>query len=235
MLGWYRTYARLHLRLFPYEWTHAQRIAQSGRPIQRPLGLAYPELDAHPNDEYLFGDDLLVAPVVVANKRDREVLFPAGRWTDWWTGKPYEPGKATVAAPLETLPLFLREGGTVPMLRPTIDAIAPTTEPTRVDSYATTPGVLWVRIAPGATKATFKVFDGATLEHQKTGNKIALQSSDGAEFKYGVVFELHTTKPATVSVPEVADPAAAEEGFHYEAGLLQVKLKPGTQKADVTL
>ncbi len=234
MLGWYRTYARLHLRLFPYEWTYAQQIAVTGRPIQRPFGLAHPELGEHPNDEYLFGDDLLVAPVVAEGKRDKNVIFPPGNWIDWWNGKSFA-GKATVAAPLGTLPLFLREGGTVPMLRPTIDAIAPTAEPMRVDSYATTPGILWIRVAPAAQKSTFTVFDGAKLEHQRTGNKIALQSSDGAEFKYGVVFELHTTKPAMVSVPEVADLATVEEGYRYESGLLQVKLKPGAQRADVTL
>ena len=69
MLDWYRTYARLHLRLFPVRWTYAQRLADDGRPIQRALGLAYPELGVHPTDTYLFGDDLLVAPVVERGAR----------------------------------------------------------------------------------------------------------------------------------------------------------------------
>lgn len=67
----YRTYARLHTRLFPYEWTYALRIAVDGRPIPRPLGLAYPEMGIHPSDVYLFGDDLLVAPVLTRGERTR--------------------------------------------------------------------------------------------------------------------------------------------------------------------
>ncbi|MEE2779102.1 MAG: TIM-barrel domain-containing protein, partial [Myxococcota bacterium] len=82
----YRIYARLHLRLFPYEWTYAKALAVDGRPIQRALGLAYPEMGEHPWDTYLFGDHLLVAPVVKAEQRERDVLFPPGTWIDWWNG-----------------------------------------------------------------------------------------------------------------------------------------------------
>jgi alpha-D-xyloside xylohydrolase len=231
LLDNYRTYARLHLRLFPYEWTYAQQIATTGRPIQRALGLAYPELGVHPNDEYMFGDELLVAPVVAAGKVDREVTFPPGNWIDWWTGKTYS-NKATVPAPLATLPLFLREGGTVPMLRPTIDAMAKTTLPDRVDSYGTTPGVLWVRIAPAA-KSMFTVFDGAKIEHAKEGTKITMSFTDGTELKSGVVFEMFATKPTAASVPEVTDLDAATEGYRWESGILRVKFKSGA--ANVTL
>lgn len=226
----YRTYARLHLRLFPYEWTYAQQIAITGRPIQRALGLAYPELSVHPNDEYLFGDELLVAPIVAAGKTDREVTFPPGTWVDWWTGRVYS-NKAVVPAPLATLPLFLREGGTVPMLRPTIDAIAKTTLPDRVDSYATSAGALWIRIAPAA-KSTFTVFDGSKIEHAREGTKINVSFAAGSEFKSGAVFELFTTKPTNASVPEVTDLETVDEGYRFEAGMLRVKVKTA---ANITL
>ncbi len=229
-LGWYRNYARLHLRLFPYEWTYAQNIAKDGRPIQRPLGLAYPELDQHPNDEYLFGDDLLVAPVIESGKREKSVIFPKGRWIDWWTGKAYEAGTTTVAAPLETLPLFLREGGTVPMLRDTIDAIAPTTQPDKVDSYATSPGVLTVRIAPGAQPASFTVFDGAKIEHEKQGNTVTVRTGDGAEFKLGFMLELFAAKPTAVTID-----GAAVTDFTHDAGVLRVKVPAGGHSIAVSL
>jgi len=241
MLEWYKRYARLHLRLFPYEWTYAQQIAKTGRPIQRALGLAFPELGVHPNDEYLFGDDLLVAPILEDTKRERSVTFPPGRWTDWWTGKVYEPGSTTVAAPLDTLPLFLREGGTVVMLRPTVDAMAPTTRPDKVDSYATTPGVLWARVAPSAIAATFTVFDGSKVEHQKQGSKLTLKSEGGTEFKSGVVFELvGATKPTAVmeggaAYAEVADLEASEKGWSFVDGTLRVKAPAGTHTLEVSL
>ncbi|MGH7297017.1 MAG: glycoside hydrolase family 31 protein, partial [Polyangiaceae bacterium] len=124
-LSLYQQYARLHVRLFPYEWTYAQRIATDGRPITRALGLAYPEVNANPDDEYLFGDDLLVAPVVVHGATSRDVILPPGDWIDWWDGTTH-PGSQTITvqAPLGTLPLFVRGGGIVPLLRPSIYTIS---------------------------------------------------------------------------------------------------------------
>ncbi|MEO5727231.1 MAG: TIM-barrel domain-containing protein, partial [Byssovorax sp.] len=74
LLGWYRTYTRLHLRLFPYAWTYAENLLHDGRPLQRPDGLVYPELGQHPSDEYLFGDSLLVAPVIERGATSRGVI-----------------------------------------------------------------------------------------------------------------------------------------------------------------
>ncbi len=161
----YRTYARLHLRLFPYEWTYAQRIATDGRPIQRPLGLAHPEMGIHPSDSYLFGDDLLVAPVLARGQRRREVVAPAGTWTDWWDGTTYtSDGRAALAldAPLDRLPLVMRDGAIVPMLRPTIDTLA-TAEDPEVDSFARDAGLLWVRVAPGRPRR-FELWDYTSVE-----------------------------------------------------------------------
>ncbi|TFG51235.1 MAG: hypothetical protein E4H37_08215 [Gemmatimonadales bacterium] len=65
--------------------------------------------------EWLFGDSLLVAPIYAADPR-RRVYLPAGEWTDWWTRKRY-PGGAwyEIEAGLETLPLFVRDGGIIPL------------------------------------------------------------------------------------------------------------------------
>lgn len=131
----YRRYARLHLRLFPYEWTYARRMLTDGRPIQRPLGLAHPELGVHPSDEYLFGDDLVVAPVIERGATRRNVVLPKGRWFSFWDGASYDEREVEVAAPLDTLPLLLREGAIVPLLRPTIDTLSPATL-TGIDSFA---------------------------------------------------------------------------------------------------
>jgi alpha-D-xyloside xylohydrolase len=202
MLDWYRIYTRLHLRLFPYEWTYAERIATDGRPIQRALGLAYPELGVHPDDTYLFGDDLLVAPVVERGARERDVVFPPGVWIDWWDGARYEGNQtAVVDAPLGKLPLYLREGGIIPMLRPTIDSMAPTLHPEQVDSYATTPGVLHARIAAGAA-TSFALFDGAELGQELDGDTLVLTSHDGKEFTHGAIFEVIAVRGAPSSVQE---------------------------------
>ena len=247
MLDWYRIYTRLHLRLWPYEWTYAQRLAVDGRPIQRALGLAYPELGVHPDDIYLFGDHLLVAPVVERGQTEKKVFFPPGEWIDWWTGTRYAGAQESVVpAPLGTLPLFVRAGGIVPMLRPTIDAILPTTDPARVDSYATTPGVLYVRVVPGE-QSTFALFDGAEIGQSRSDSSIELSSTDGAEFSHGVMFELiAVAKPASVTdggapiaeLASLADLEAAASGWFWEdavGGRLWVKLAAGAHSVVVTL
>jgi alpha-D-xyloside xylohydrolase len=246
MLGWYRTYTRLHLRLFPYEWTYAKNLAKDGRAIARPLGLAYPELGEHPSDTYLFGDVLLVAPVVARGVTSRAVLLPAGKWIDWWTGKVVDGGAAvTVDAPLGTLPLFLQEGGIVPMLRPTIDTLRETTKPSLADSYATDPGVLYVRVAPGAA-STFTVFDGTALTQERAGARVKLSSADGQEFTSGALFEViaagarpsKVTEGATALTDRgtLAGLEAAPSGWAYAAdlgGTVYVKTGAGKHAVEI--
>lgn len=236
----YREYARLHLRLFPYEWSYAQRLRADGRALARPLGLAHPELGVHPDDVYLFGDDLLVAPVVTRGATSRTFVAPAGRWAHFFTGEVLEGGgERTVAAPLGRLPLFLREGGVVPLLRPTIDAMAPTTRPEQVDSYATTPGVLWARAFAGP-KAVFALFDGAELTVERQPDGVALSSKDGAEFRQGVVWELVAVEAAPASVTldgaplaQVPDASAAASGWTYDPAsrVLRVRVPAGAHAA----
>jgi len=250
MLGWYRELTRLHLRLFPYIWTYAKRMKIDGRPIQRALGLAHPELGVHPDDTFLLGDDLLVAPIVERGKTTRDVALPAGNWVDWWTGAVTSGGKTvSVSAPLHTLPLYLRAGGIIPLLRPTIDTMSPTTKPGigagEVDSYATSAGVLWARVAPGAA-STFELFDGAELGQEASATELKLSSTSGSELSSGVLFEIlgFGAPPKSASeggalLKQVADLAALEaaaSGWAHSTdggGTLWVKLEPGTHTATV--
>jgi alpha-D-xyloside xylohydrolase len=150
-LDLYREFARLHLRLFPYEWTLVTGLADGGRPILRPVGLAYPNLRTHPSDEYLFGDDLLVAPVLQRGARSREVLLPPGTWVDFTSGQSYAGDSertVQVDAPLRKLPLLVRAGALIPLLRPTIDTLAPASD-AAVESFVRDPGPLWVMVVPG--------------------------------------------------------------------------------------
>ncbi len=189
MLGWYREFTRLHLRLFPYLWTHVHRVADDGRPIVRAVGLAYPELAEHPDFDYMLGDDLLVAPVVEAGATTRELVVPPGTWLDWFSGEELSgPGRATVDAPLSKLPLYLREGAIVPMLRPTIDSLSPTTRPDEVDSYDTDPGIVHVRVRPGAP-SSFELFDGSTIAQGRDELAWALRLHGGTTFSQGWAVE----------------------------------------------
>ncbi len=209
----FRLYGRLHLRLFPYVWGVARRMATEGRPILRPIGLAYPELGQHPDDQYLLGPDLLVAPVLQRDARERDVLIPPGAWIDWWTGGRVEgPRTVRVAAPIDRIPLWVREGAMVPMLRQTIDTLAPTSEPDRVDSMLTRAGPLWLR-TPAAESASGYASDGTTaqLATDEEG-AIAVSVEAGSRFVDGMVLELvafGASPPSRVEVDGLAATAIA--------------------------
>jgi alpha-D-xyloside xylohydrolase len=244
----YRRYTRLHLRLFPYEWTYLERLAEDGRPIERALGLAYPELGEHPDDEYLLGDDLLVAPVTERGATTRDVSLPPGTWVDFWTGESHEGNQhVMVAAPIDTLPLFLRAGAIIPMLRPTIDTIAATAVPDEVDSLATHAGVLYVRIAAGE-KSDFTVYDGTRLSQEDSADELVLSCASGDEYGEGVLFEAigWGAKPSSVedegtALVERSDVAALQAestGFAYDpavtGGTLWIKVPAGAHAIVVT-
>lgn len=227
----YAQYASLHLRLYPYAWTLAQQIRQTGRPGMRPLGFAFPELGAHPDDEMMFGDNLLVAPIVTQGAVSRMVQFPAGDWYDWWTGvKITGPTIKEIAAPLELLPLYVK--GVVPMLRPSIETLSPTTSAT-IDSFATDPGVLWVRVGGSGTA---QVYDGTKIIVD-TGFEI----DGGTVFTRGAMFEqLGRTMPTTVVIggtttamsASLAALEAAPTGWFFTAGTLYLKTE-NRQRATV--
>jgi len=111
-------FLRLRESLVPYTYTLAWQARQAGLPITRPLYLDYPEQDAAYNNpgEYLYGPDVLVAPVTTPGQiAAQHVWFPPGRWIDYFTGATYHgPGTATTAVPLDRMPVFVRAGGIIP-------------------------------------------------------------------------------------------------------------------------
>jgi len=113
-----RKYLELRYQLLPYIYTATWQAAQSGAPLARALVLCFPDDPAvvDRDDEYLFGDALLVAPVVTEGATEREVYLPAGEWYDFWSEERFDgPGMITVQAPLDRLPLFVKGGAVIPM------------------------------------------------------------------------------------------------------------------------
>jgi len=87
----------------------------------RPLVLEYPEdLNTyHLSDQFLLGQDLLIAPICEPGKQHRIVYLPEGIWYDYWNGTRYEGGSHIIAhAPLDILPMYVRGGAIIPLTRP---------------------------------------------------------------------------------------------------------------------
>ena len=102
----------IYTMLAPYTKTLVAENAAKGTPVMRPLFLQYEDDPRSYTEqfEYLYGPDLLVAPVWQSGKTEWEVYLPSDEWTHLWTGEHYAKGTHTVPAELGDTPVFCRKG-----------------------------------------------------------------------------------------------------------------------------
>jgi len=113
----YRKYAKLRYRLLPYIYSHAYHATQTGLPMMRAMVLEFQDDPGTHNvqDQYMFGDAFLVAPIYTAVNR-RTVYLPEGTWYDHETGNEFAgPKYLHIEPPLEVLPLYVRANSMIPM------------------------------------------------------------------------------------------------------------------------
>jgi alpha-glucosidase (family GH31 glycosyl hydrolase) len=112
-------YIKLRYAMLPYNYTMAYKNTTTGRPLVMPVN--YYDLKnealANVNDEYLWGAQILVAPVIVKGETTKKVLFPAGEWIGFNDYKSYSHS-AEVNAPIDSLPLFVKAGTIIPTAGP---------------------------------------------------------------------------------------------------------------------
>jgi len=115
----YRFYAKLRMKLLPYLTLSAGNSCESGAPLMRPMLFQYPENAEYWMifDQYLLGEDILVAPILWEGQSRRSVQIPEGIWFDGWTEEAVEgPVELTVEAPLHKIPVFHRRGASFNVL-----------------------------------------------------------------------------------------------------------------------
>jgi alpha-glucosidase len=175
-----RRYIEERYKLMPYIYTAAEEMSRTGLPIVRPLFLEFPDAtkDKHPLDldagnEFLFGNNLLIAPAVYPEKPDAyTVELPLVSWYNYWTGEKVDGGvwsdgtpalndpgfigrKITIKPQLDVLPVFVREGSILP-LQPLVQS---TTEVPN--------GPLTLRVYPGKDcKGSVYMDDGQSFAYQ---------------------------------------------------------------------
>ncbi|MGW2769325.1 NPCBM/NEW2 domain-containing protein [Streptomyces sp. NPDC001275] len=158
-----RKYLKLKESLLPYMYTYAAQANRTGVGAVRPLALEYPDDPKAASDaakyEFLTGEDFLVAPVYRDTTVRDGIYLPKGDWIDYWSGRTYH-GPTTVdgyQAPLDTLPLFVKAGASIPMW-PGINSYQ--------DRTADSP-LAWDVYPQGRTSFTLYEDDGVTRQHRQ--------------------------------------------------------------------
>jgi alpha-glucosidase (family GH31 glycosyl hydrolase) len=154
-----KKYLELRYQLLPYNYTLTREACDTGMPMIRSLWLQYPQDKeaVATGDEYLWGANMLIAPVVEKGATSRHVYLPEGTWYDWWTGEKVEGKKAVdKAVDLATMPIYTKAGSIIPL------------DPVRqyTDEAVTSPTTL--QVYPGAD-GTFVLYDddGNSLDYSK--------------------------------------------------------------------
>ena len=180
-----RKYLELRYRLMPYLHTAVRECHDTGLPIMRALWLHHPD-DATAvarGDEFLWGRDILVAPVVQQGATSRRVYLPRGTWFDFWTNERIEGGRE-IDRPvdLETMPLYVRAGAVLPLgpVRQYVDQVVD--EPTTLVVY---PGLNGVSSLYEDDGRTFAYRKGAwmriDLTWQDGARTLALRLAQGSQ------------------------------------------------------
>jgi alpha-D-xyloside xylohydrolase len=167
-------YLRLRYQLMPYIYSLGWMTHETGAPYMRALFMDFPNDPAvvELGDEYMFGPDLLVAPVTEQGATTKRIYLPAGAdWYNYWTNERVHGGQwIEASAPIETIPLFVRAGSILPLGAP----VESTSQPQRLEKLRVYPGV----------NADFTLYndDGKTYAYEKGENQIThLHWDDAAQ------------------------------------------------------
>jgi alpha-glucosidase len=187
----FKKYDLLRYRMIPYLYSTQYQQYKTGLPMMRALVMQnqQDENTYEIGDQYMLGDNLMVCPVTTKGAVTRTVYLPKGNWFDYWTGKKYA-GKqyVHVLAPLDTIPLFVKAGGIIPM------------QPEMKYFGEKKADLITLDIFPEG-KSTYNLYedDGKTLAYQQGKSAI---TKINASF-IGQKLELTLTKPSGDFTPEI--------------------------------
>jgi alpha-glucosidase len=161
-------------QLLPYLYNTMREASATGIPPLRPLVFDYPDdwNFTSNSTEFMFGDGLLITPVLWSGVRTRSITLPKGEWYDYWTGKRYQGGnRVEVEAPIDRIPMFAKAG-----------AIIPTQQVLQYSDQAPIDPLTLKVFAADNGRYEYYEDDGLSFEYQKGGfatRAIMLKRKDG--------------------------------------------------------
>lgn len=118
MIPVFRKFANTRMNLLPYIYTEARLANQTGLPLMQAMSVAYPTdaMAVALDQQYMFGRNLLVAPITTQGATTKSVHLPAGEWYDLWNGgRASGPGTKTYVAGTDTIPVYAKAGAILPL------------------------------------------------------------------------------------------------------------------------
>ena len=236
----YRKYTELYTRFFPYRWTYARLAHEKGHPIARALALKYPnDTNTYNQDyEFLFGDWILVAPIVDSGA-SRDIYLPEGKWIDFWNGTTYA-GPRTVKsynAPEDIIPLFVRAGAIIPMIEVqqtwlgcTVDPITLKVYPSGTSSFR----LYGDNITYQGRTAPYTDLKDNTFECIESGREIEINiGQSDVSYRLEVHCDIEPavvkTNGSTIDRVIQSEYSSASRGWYYDASGKMVYVKfPGS-------
>jgi hypothetical protein len=200
----FKRYARLHVAFVPYFLTLTREAVDRGLPVARPLYVHYPD-DSRTitiKDQFLIGDRVLIAPVLDSGAVSRTVVFPAGRWYDYSTGRlaAVGPTRLTVSAALDHLPIYVREGAILPLYdQPHIETLVKNVPGLRDFNHADSS--LQLRFY-GCGSDTLRLWDGTFIAMSRTSADTSISVSGGPARRISPSFIVDATAPCLTSVSD---------------------------------
>jgi alpha-glucosidase len=154
-----RKYLNLRYQLLPYLYSAVAETHVTGMPLMRALWLAYPEdaMATAVEDAYLWGDSMLVAPVLEPGATRRTTYLPHGVWWDYWSNARVNGGaEVTREVTLETMPIYVKAGAIIPV------------GPVKQHTSEASDEPLTLRVYPGADGSmTLYEDDGVSFDYEK--------------------------------------------------------------------
>lgn len=192
----------LRYALIPYIYTSSRQTYDSGVPFFRPVYYDFPEAEEAyaARDQYLFGDSLLMAPVVSARANDtglaaRQAWLPPGVWIEWASGRVFQgPAVIQRSFGLNEIPVYVKAGSVIPMQPPMRRAVERPVDP------------LVLTVFPGAS--------GSVRVYEDLGDSVGYQSNECAWTPVSLETEADGTRVVTVKPVEGTYPGMpAERGY----------------------
>lgn len=192
----YRLYSSYKTRMIPYLQVAVNEARATGMPVMRQLiiGHAKDPKVVSIGDEYMFGDSLLVAPVVTRGLTSRPVYLPDPAYYDFWTNARVT-GNTTVTAnaPLETVPIYALEGAIIPMLDSHVESLFPATT-----------GTLPIPASVYASQMEVRIYAGNTTQITLTGGTTFFQTAPATNPNVTAASDDQGAIPAAVAETDTA-------------------------------